>query len=177
MATVLTSAGVTINGTSLSSAAKSLTYATAVNSSRQGIGQQSGSSFNAMWNPVSFSKKTSSSTILVQGQCIGMDAYSYPYGATAIRLRHSDGTDYRKYAGSQYTHNGDGAQTVYWKINVYFTGSDLGNKTGTFNVYWEYGDRNGGGGNKPWETQWNWNSNEDGRAQQQGSTCTILEVG
>lgn len=173
----LTANGIIIGSSELTAPGKSFTYGYAENNVRQGIPAQSGSSNATMWNPISFTKKDANSTIIIHGQCIGMDAYSYPYGATNIRVRHSDGTDYRKYAGSQYTHNADGAQTVYWKVNVYFTAAELNNKTGNFNIYWEYGDRNGGGGNKPWETQWNWNSNEDNRAQQQGSTCHVLEVG
>ena len=176
MPTKLTSTGIEINGVSQSTPAGSFTYSFSEYATRTAIGTQSGGSFATMWNPIAFTKKTSSSKILVQGMCIGMDAYSYPYGATAIRLRHSDGTDYRKFIGSQYTHNGDGAQTVIWKVNCVWTGTELGSKTGVFNIYWDYGDASGSGGNKPWETYWNWNASDDGRARQQGSTTTVMEV-
>lgn len=173
----LTANGIIIGSSEVTAPAKSFTYSYSEYSVRTSTGQQSGSSNFTIWTPITFTKKDANSVIIVQGQCIGMDAYSYPYGATNIRLRHSDGSDFRKYAGSQYTHNADGAQTVYWKINVYFTASDLGSRTGSFTVNWDYGDRNGGGGNKPWETWWNWNASDDSRAFQQGSTCNILEVG
>lgn len=179
MPVTLNASGVELNGVQISAPPAGLTYKAAEYSTRQSIG----TSPTTIWDASSyflgstgFTKKSSTSKIIVQGQCIGLDAYSYPYGGTHIRLRHSDGTDYYKHIGSQYTHNGDGAQTVFWKVNCYFTAANLGNKTGNFTVHWGYNNGNGGSGDKPWESVWNFNSSDDGRSRQQGSTTSVIEV-
>ena len=44
-------------------------------------------------------------------------------------------------------------------------------------VFWSHAAVNlGDAGHEPWEQEWNWNSNEDGRAQQQGSHTAVYEI-
>lgn len=175
MSVSLTSTGLVLNSAAQDKASSSLT----TNFTKYDVRTSTALTASAkvtLWNSNTFTKKLTSSRILVQGLALGLDAWSYPYGGTWIRLRHSDGTDYTKYVGSQYTHNGDGAQTVIWKVNVLCSAADLGNKSGSFSVHWEYWGINNGSGDRPWESVWNWNSSDDARARQQGSTTTVMEV-
>ena len=188
MATVLGPNGVSINGVLLSSPPSSIGMRAAKYTTRQNPSQQSGSSYYNMWNAHSyfydttgfgsnFNKKASDTTIIVTGQCIGMDAYSYPYGGTALVLTHSDGTRYVRNIGSTYNHIGQGNHTVYWKACAAWTASDLGNKTGNFGISWEYGDYGGGGGHEPWEGCQNPSSSDgDSRTRPQGSTTAVDEL-
>ena len=180
MAITLTSNGYIINSGSevTSKAAKLNTYKSGENGSRQNIPNHSGSGTTIMWEALTnFTKKTSTSTIVIEGSCIGMDDYSHPYGGTSITLTHSDGTVYEKYVGTAYTSNSGGNHAIIWWMCAYFTGSDLGNKTGDFDVKWGYGRYdNGGGPDKPWETYWNWDSNDDSRAYPQGSHTAVYEL-
>ena len=179
MAITLTANGYQINsGTEVTSpAAKVNTYACGEYHNREGIQNTVSGSIMDMWQAVpNFNKKTSTSGIVIEGNTVGMDAYSHPYGGTMIRCRHSDGTWYAKQAGSVYFGQDDGDQVILWHMTTYFTGAELGNKTGDFDVFWSHGAGNGGGGDKPWEGYWNWNNNEDGRAQQQGSHTAVYEI-
>lgn len=187
MATVLGPNGVTINGVLLNSPPSSIGMRAGKYTTRQNPGQQTSSSYYNMWNAHSyfydtggfgskFNKKASDTTVIVTGQCIGMDAYSYPYGGTALVLTHSDGTRYVRNIGSTYNHVGQGNHTVYWKATMAWTASDLGNKTGDFNVSWEYG-ASSGSGNEPWEGNWNPSSADgDSRTRPQGSTTAVYEL-
>ena len=180
MAITLTANGFRINnGTEVTSKTGSVsTLKTNENSTRQTIPNHSGAGTTYMWEAhTNFTKKTSTSTIVVEGSCIGMDDYSHPYGGTSITLVHSDGTEYQKYVGTAYTANTGGNHAIIWWVSAFFTGSDLGNKTGDFDVKWGYGaGNNSGGPDKPWETYWNWDVNEDSRAYQQGSHTVVYEL-
>ena len=179
MAITLTANGWRINsGTEVTapSGQKMKTYMSGENHTRQTIPDQSGSSKYMMWEPVTnFTKKSSSTGILIEGSTVGMDEYSHPYGGTLIRCRHSDGSTYEKTWGTAYIANSGGAHVVLWFTTAWFSGGDLGNKTGDFDVFWGYGS-NSSGGNRPWEQEWNWNVNEDSRAQQQGSHTAVYEL-
>ena len=62
-------------------------------------------------------------------------------------------------------------------MTTFFTGAELGNKTGDFDIFWSHAAVNlGDAGHEPWEQEWNWNNNEDGRAQQQGSHTAVYEI-
>lgn len=177
MAITLTSNGYIINSGAevTGSTSKVKTYQRGENSVRQTIPDQSGSSKHMMWEAATnFNKKSSSSLIVIEGQCVGMDEYSHPYGGTLCRVRHSDGTEYDKTVGSVYLPNSSGAHVILWHLTLAYTGSDLGDKTGDFDVFWGYGGNTGG--NRPWRQEWNWNHNEDDRAQQQGSHTAIYEI-
>ena len=95
-----------------------------------------------------------------------------------LRFRHSDGTYYRKTIGTLYVPSEEGNHTVMWWWTGCMTASDLGNKTGDFDVFWAHSASNIGGdtGHQPWNQQWNWNSNEDSRAYQQGSHTAVYEI-
>lgn len=180
MAITLTANGWQINsGTEVTGPTQKVkTYKNGENSTRQGIGFTSGSILH-MWETVTnFSKKSTTSSILIEGNTVGMDAYSHPYGGTMFRIRHSDGTYYQKQAGSMYVPGDDGAQTVLWWWTSYFTAAELGNKSGDFDIIWAHSAVNitGDTGHSPWEGQWNWNSNDDGRAFQQGSHTAVYEI-
>ncbi len=180
MAITLTANGYRINnGTEISAQAdKVKTYNCGENSTRQQLSTTSGS-IEMPWEAVTnFTKKSSTSSIVIEGNMVGMDAYSHPYGGTMIRFRHSDGTFYEKQNGTLYCPSNDGNETVMWWCTGYFTANELGNKTGDFDMFWSHAASNVGGdtGHKPWETWWNWNSNEDGRAYQQGSHTAIYEI-
>ena len=179
MAITLTANGYQINSGPIITAAASKvnTYERGENHTRQGISDTSGNTVMNLWEAVTnFTKKTSTSGIVIEGNTVGMDAYSHPYGGTMIRLRHSDGTWFAKQAGSVYFGQDDGEQVILWHMTTFFTGAELGNKTGDFDVFWSHLAGNGQGGDKPWEQEWNWNSNEDGRAQQQGSHTAVYEI-
>ena len=180
MAITLTSGGYQINSGSIitSPAAKVNTYACGEYHNREGIQTTSSGSVMDMWQAVpNFNKKTSTSGIVIEGNTVGMDAYSHPYGGTMIRCRHSDGTFYAKQAGSVYFGQDDGNQVILWHMTAYFTGSELGNKTGDFDVFWSHAAVSlSDAGHEPWEQEWNWNSNEDGRAFQQGSHTAVYEI-
>ena len=180
MAITLTANGYRINnGTEISTQAdKVKTYNCGENSTRQSINTTSGVIEN-MWECVTnFNKKSSTSVIVVEGNTVGFDAYSYPYGGTMLRFRHSDGTYYRKTIGTLYVPSEEGNHTVMWGWTGCMTASDLGNKTGDFDVFWAHSASNIGGdtGHQPWNQQWNWNSNEDSRAYQQGSHTAVYEI-
>jgi len=180
MAITLTSGGYQINSGSVisSPAAKVNGYACGVYSNREGIQTTSSGSIMDMWQAVpNFNKKTSTSGIVIEGNTVGMDAYSHPYGGTMIRLRHSDGTWYAKQPGSVYFGQDDGDQVILWHMTTFFTGAELGNKTGDFDVFWSHAAVSlSDAGHEPWEQEWNWNNNEDSRAQQQGSHTAVYEI-
>lgn len=179
MAITLTANGYQINSGPIITAAASKvnTYERGENHTRQGISDTSGNTVMNLWEAVTnFTKKTSTSGIVIEGNTVGMDAYSHPYGGTMIRLRHSDGTWFAKQAGSVYFGQDDGEQVILWHMTTFFTGAELSNKTGDFDIFWSHLAGNGQGGDKPWEQEWNWNSNEDGRAQQQGSHTAVYEI-
>ncbi len=180
MAITLTANGYRINsGTEITAQAdKVKTYNVGENSTRQGINQTSGTIMD-MWECVTnFNKKSSTSQIVLEGNTVGMNAYSYPYGGTMLRFRHSDGTYYRKQIGSLYVPSEEGGNTVLWWWTALLTASELGNKTGDFDIFWSHSASNIGGdtGHQPWETYWNWNSNEDARSYQQGSHTAVYEI-
>ena len=179
MAITLTANGYQINSGPIitAPAAKVNTYECGEYHNREGINQTSSGNVMNMWEPVTnFNKKTSTSGIVIEGNTVGMDAYSHPYGGTMIRLRHSDGTWYAKQAGSVYFGQDDGNQVILWHMTAFFTGAELGNKTGDFDIFWSHLAGNNQGGDEPWEQEWNWNSNEDSRAQQQGSHTAVYEI-
>lgn len=179
MAITLTANGWRINsGTEVTAVQSAVnTYESGENGTRQNINMQTATDQREMmWECVSnFTKKTSSSAIIIEGSTVGMDDYSHPYGGTIIRVRHSDGTIYDKTWGTAYIANTGGNHVIIWFTTAWFSGGELGNKTGDFDVFWGYGS-NSGGSNKPWEQEWNWNSSEDGRAQQQGSHTAVYEL-
>ena len=180
MAITLTSNGYIINSGSevTGQADKVKTYNCGENSTRQGIGRTTNGNIEMPWEAITnFNKKSSTSGIVVEGNMVGMDAYSHPYGGTMIRIRHSDGTFYTKQNGTLYSPSNDGNQTVMWWCTTYFTAAELGNKTGDFDMLWSHAAQNlGDTGHEPWEGQWNWNSNEDSRAYQQGSHTAVYEI-
>lgn len=179
MAITLTANGYRIDsGSEVTSSATLVSgYECGQNDTRQNIPDHSGSGTTHMWESVAnFNKKSSTSMIVIEGQCVGMDEHSHPYGGTTIRVRHSDGTNYEKYCGSVFIPNTGGSHVVLWHISLAFLGSELGSKTGDFDIIWGYGAANNSGAHKPWEQEWNWNNNEDGRAYQQGSHTAVYEI-
>ncbi len=179
MAITLTSNGYIINsGAEVTGpVAKVNTYECGENHTRQNPPMTAANVVLNMWEALTnFNKKSSTSGIVIEGNTVGMDAYSHPYGGTMLRVRHSDGTYYYKEAGSVYFGQDDGNEVILWHFTSYFTGAELGNKTGDFDIFWSHGAGNGAGNDEPWEQEWNWNSNEDGRAQQQGSHTAIYEI-
>ncbi len=164
---IITAPGATVKG-----------YKRGEYSNRENIQQTTSGSIRDMWEAVpNFNKKSSTSGMLIEGNTVGMDAYSHPYGGTMIRCRHSDGTWYAKQAGSVYFGQDDGEQTILWHMTAFFTGAELGNKTGDFDIFWSHAAVSlSDAGHYPWEQEWNWNWNEDGRAQQQGSHTAVYEL-
>ena len=179
MAITLTANGYQINSGPIitAPAVKVNGYECGVYSNRETINDSTSNTVMNMWEAVTnFNKKTSTSGIVIEGNTVGMDAYSHPYGGTMIRCRHSDGTWYAKQPGSVYFGQDDGDQVILWHMTTFFTGAELGNKTGDFDIFWSHLSVSGAGGDKPWEQEWNWNSNEDGRAKQQGSHTAVYEI-
>tara|TARA_B100000131_G_scaffold233783_1_gene225684 strand:+ start:1257 stop:1805 length:549 start_codon:yes stop_codon:yes gene_type:complete len=180
MAITLTANGYQINSGPIITAPGALVkgYKCGEYSNRENIQQTTSGSIRDMWEAVpNFNKKSSTSGMLIEGNTVGMDAYSHPYGGTMIRCRHSDGTWYAKQAGSVYFGQDDGEQTILWHMTAFFTGAELGNKTGDFDIFWSHAAVSlSDAGHYPWEQEWNWNWNEDGRAQQQGSHTAVYEL-
>ena len=179
MAITLTANGYRINsGSEVTGSTKTVnTYECGVNNTRQSIPGHNGSGTTIMWETVTnFTKKSSTSMIVIEGQCVGMDEHSHPYGGTTVRCTHSDGSIYEKYIGSVFIPNTDGSHVVLWHLSLSFLGNELGSKTGNFTINWGYGAGDNSGAHQPWHQEWNWNSNEDGRAQQQGSHTAVYEI-
>lgn len=178
MAITLTANGYQINsGTEVTASTAAVNgYERGQYSSPEAMSDDSGQALYVRWEPVSnFNKSSNTSTMIVEGLMVGMYEHSHPYGGTCIALRHSDGTVYQKHAGTTFLPSTSGNHTVLWMFTVAWTASDVGNKTGDFDVLVGY-HSNSGSGNKPWRGRWNWNGNEDGRAHQQGSTIALTEV-
>jgi hypothetical protein len=158
------------------SAGKIITFHYTEYGVRQSTPLQSGSSNYDLWTANSFTRKRSNSAIRVKGMLPGSDAYSYPYGGTYVSLTSPGGTVYRSFAGSTYQSNYQGEIHILWYVDYIWPAADISSETGTWTVKYGYGDISGGGGNKPWEQEWNPNSSDDSRAFQTYSTSMVEEI-
>lgn len=142
----------------------------AENSSRQSANEYS--SFGYWWE-VSFTRQKTDSDIRVTGLTHMQGNHCYPYFGTAVRLVAPNGTTYLSDGGSHYFHteysNGNLAN---WTEKMWTAGT-LNSQDGGWKIQfgWHRGD---GSACKPCQII-NYNSNEDGRAYQRGSTAIIRE--
>ena len=131
-------------------------------------------SYNHWRWSVPFSREKSDSDIRVSGMMVGHNNYCYPYYGTRCSLVAPNGTRYISTTGSNYFHTQyDNGNVPQWTEKMWLA-SELNNQTGSG---WkaEFGWSNDDGNNcRPFE-MWNYNSNEDSRAWQKGSTCVIRE--
>ena len=161
------------DGSTQSGGFKCIGYNYHENSTRQVISGNSGDT--DMWTiSNAINRKNSGSFIRVSAILPGVDAYSYPYYHTYVGLN-VNGTRVRKADGSHYASNYQGATHVYWFVEYDFTAGEIGSYVGNnISLFFGYGSSSGGG-NKPWEYNWNPNSNDDSRAPQTVTQAHIQE--
>lgn len=178
MAVSLTGTGVQFaNGSVQQQPGRIITYAYAENRTRQAISTQSGGSDYDLWYLTGvLARKRTDTAIRVRCFLPGVDAYSYPYYGTYVGIAAPDGTRYREYGGSSYHSNYQGNTSVYWTCDFVWYPANIQATAGNWSVFFGYGDSSSGGGNKPWETYWNPNNNDDSRAWQQGTQAHIEEI-
>ena len=146
-----------------------ITYAQ--NSTRQNAGMYN--QFNYWWE-VSFTRQRTDSDIRVSGLIHGQENYCYPYYGTAIRLVAPNGATYLSDGGSHYLHTKWGNGNVpIWTEKVWLA-SQINSQDSGWKV--QFGWRHTGSGTcRPFNII-NYNNNEDGRAQQQGSHTAVYEI-
>tara|TARA_B100000282_G_scaffold22291_1_gene14766 strand:+ start:49 stop:567 length:519 start_codon:yes stop_codon:yes gene_type:complete len=130
-----------------------------------------------LWNMLTYSKISSTSTMIVQAHITMHHDYSYPYYGTHCKATWNSGAGvYRNRSGCNYSIGkyADSNQVI-WKILTFFTAANLSNQTGNITFYASYTATSGQTGNKP-GLIFNPNSNDDNRGFQKASTCNVYEV-
>ena len=130
-----------------------------------------------LWNMLTYSKISSTSTIIVSAHITIHHDYSYPYYGTFCKATWNSGAGvYRNRSGCNYSLGkyADSNQVI-WKILTFFTAANLSNQTGNITFYASYTATSGQTGNKP-GLIFNPNSNDDNRGFQKASTCNVYEV-
>tara|TARA_B100000242_G_scaffold72042_1_gene45850 strand:+ start:2021 stop:2539 length:519 start_codon:yes stop_codon:yes gene_type:complete len=130
-----------------------------------------------LWNMLTYSKISSTSTMIVQAHITMHHDYSYPYYGTLCKATWNSGAGvYRNRSGCNYSIGkyADSNQVI-WKILTFFTAANLSNQTGNITFYASYTATSGQTGNKP-GLIFNPNSNDDNRGFQKASTCNVYEV-
>ena len=130
-----------------------------------------------LWNMLTYSKISSTSTMIVQAHITMHHDYSYPYYGTLCKATWNSGAGvYRNRSGCNYSIGkyADSNQVI-WKILTFFTAATLSNQTGNITFYASYTATSGQTGNKP-GLIFNPNSNDDNRGFQKASTCNVYEV-
>ena len=130
-----------------------------------------------LWNMLTYSKISSTSTMIVQAHITMHHDYSYPYYGTLCKATWNSGAGvYRNRSGCNYSIGkyADGNQVI-WKILTFFTAANLSNQTGNITFYASYTATSGQTGNRP-GLIFNPNSNDDNRGFQKASTCNVYEV-
>lgn len=119
-----------------------------------------------------FTRILSNSDIRVTSHLPGTGAYCYPYFGTYCELVNPSGGTYRSYVGSNYQHAWPAAEVNFWN-DYMWTSNELSSETGTWSI--RYGWQHTGSGTCRIFNTWNYNSNDDNRAFQQGSTSVVKE--
>ena len=130
-----------------------------------------------LWNMLTYSKISSTSTMIVQAHITMHHDYSYPYYGTLCKATWNSGAGvYRNRSGCNYSIGkyADSNQVI-WKILTFFTAANLSNQTGNITFYASYTATSGQTGNRP-GLIFNPNSNDDNRGFQKASTCNVYEV-
>jgi len=130
-----------------------------------------------LWNMLTYSKISSTSTMIVQAHITMHHDYSYPYYGTLCKATWNSGAGvYRNRSGCNYSLGkyADSNQVI-WRILTFFTAANLSNQTGNITFYASYTATSGQTGNKP-GLIFNPNSNDDNRGFQKASTCNVYEV-
>ena len=130
-----------------------------------------------LWNMLTYSKISSTSTMIVQAHITMHHDYSYPYYGTLCKATWNSGAGvYRNRSGCNYSIGkyADSNQVI-WRILTFFTAANLSNQTGNITFYASYTATSGQTGNKP-GLIFNPNSNDDNRGFQKASTCNVYEV-
>lgn len=130
-----------------------------------------------LWNMLTYSKISSTSTIIVQAHITIHHDYSYPFYGTFCKATWNSGAGvYRNRSGCNYSMGkySDSNQVV-WKILTFFTAANLSNQTGNITFYASYTSTSGTSNNKP-GLIFNPDANDDQRGFQKASTCNVYEV-
>ena len=130
-----------------------------------------------LWNMLTYSKISSTSTIIVSAHITMHHDYSYPYYGTHCKATWNSGAGvYRNRSGCNYSIGkyADSNQVI-WKILTFFTAANLSNQTGNITFYASYTATSGQTNNKPGMI-FNPNANDDNRGFQKASTCNVYEV-
>ena len=130
-----------------------------------------------LWNMLTYSKISSTSTMIVQAHITMHHDYSYPYYGTLCKATWNSGAGvYRNRSGCNYSIGkyADSNQVI-WKILTFFTAANLSNQTGNITFYASYTATSGQTGNKP-ALYWYPNASYYNRGFQKGSTCNLFEV-
>jgi hypothetical protein len=169
MAITLNSNNVTFNDGSVQTSGDKLVNVTvSSNSSRNASISISN---QILWSHT-FERLLSNSDIRVTSQLPGTSQYCYPFYGTYCELVNPSGGTYRSYVGSNYIHSNPNAEVNFYN-DYLWSSSELNNQTGTWTV--RYGWANSDGGGCKIFNTWNYNSSDDGRAFQQGSTSIVKE--
>ena len=130
-----------------------------------------------LWNMLTYSKISSTSTMIVQAHITMHHDYSYPYYGTLCKATWNSGAGvYRNRSGCNYSLGkyADSNQVI-WRILTFFTAANLSNQTGNITFYASYTATSGQTGNKP-GLIFNPNASDDNRGFQKASTCNVYEV-
>jgi len=125
-----------------------------------------------IWS-VPFTRVDAASDIRITGLLHGQNNYCYPYYGTKVRITAPNGTNYSSDGGSHYLHTQyDNGNVPQWTEKT-FKASAINSQTGTWQARFGWG-HTGSGSCRPFEML-NYNSNEDARAYQRGSSALIRE--
>ena len=125
------------------------------------------------WWSVNFTRTSGASDIRVTGLTHGQNNYCYPYYGTRTRLTAPNGTNYNADGGTHFLHTEyDNGNVPIWTEKTWLA-SGINSQTGTWTVHFGWA-RSDGQSCRPFEMI-NYNSNEDSRAYQRGSSCIIRE--
>ena len=130
-----------------------------------------------LWNMLTYSKISSTSTMIVQAHITMHHDYSYPFYGTFCKATWNSGAGvYRNRSGCNYSIGkyADSNQVI-WKILTFFTAANLSNQTGNITFYASYTATSGQTNNKP-GLIFNPNASDDNRGFQKASTCNVYEV-
>lgn len=119
-----------------------------------------------------FTRQLSNSDIRVTAHLPGTGSYCYPFYGTYCELVNPSGGTYKSFVGSNYQHSYPSAEVNFYN-DYMWTSSELSSETGTWTV--RYGWQNSDGGGCKIFNTWNYNSSDDSRALQQGSTSIVKE--
>lgn len=128
------------------------------------------------WTAHTYTRKRLDSAFHISGMMPGFNRFSYPYWATALRITRPDNSQFLVNNFVQYSQcpESEAVEVTYW-AEVYISATTLGSLSGTFTV--QYGNSRGAGASTDgWCEIMNPNTNDDGRAYQQGSTSFLEEI-